>query len=71
MTFRDSDRSNCDIDNLILVTKGENCTLTCLGLRSGDPELTEAGLHVVRLKQAISKRKRKRKKDGEDDESQE
>ena len=68
VTFKDSDKLNCDIDNLLLVTKGENCTLMRLGLRSEDPELTEAGLGVVRLKQAIGKRKRKR--GGEDGESQ-
>ena len=64
VTFKDSDRLNCDISNLILVTKGENCTLTHLGLRSEDPDLTEAGLAVVRLKQAVSKMKRERRKGG-------
>ena len=64
VTFKDSNKLNCDISNLILVTKGENCTLTRLGLRFEDPELTEAGLGVVRLKQAISKRKRKKKRGG-------
>ena len=64
VTFKDSDKLNCDIDNLVLVTKGENCTLTRLGLRSEDPGLTEAGLAVVRLKQAVSRKKRERKKGG-------
>lgn len=32
--------------------------------RLNDEELTEAGLGVVRLKQAISKRKRKKKRGG-------
>lgn len=64
VTFKDSNKLNCDISNLILVTKGENCALTRLGLRFEDPELTEAGLGVVRLKQAISKRKRKKKRGG-------
>ncbi len=64
VTFRDSDRLNCDIDNLILVTKGENCTLTRLGLRSEDPDLTEAGLAVVRLKQAVSRKRREKRKGG-------
>lgn len=60
VTFKDSNKLNCDIGNLLLVTKGENCTLTRLGLRFEDPDLTEAGLGVVRLKQAISKKKRKK-----------
>lgn len=64
VSFKDSNRLNCEIDNLILVTKAENCALTRLGLRSKDPDFTEAGLGVVRLKQAISNRKRKRKKGG-------
>lgn len=64
VTFKDSDRLNCDIENLMLVTKGENCTLTRLGLRSEDPELTEAGLNVVRLKQAVNRKRRERRKGG-------
>lgn len=35
--------------------------LAYLGLRSGDPEPTEAGLGVVRLKQAINKKGREKK----------
>jgi hypothetical protein len=54
---------NCDISNLMLLTKGENAVLTRLGLRSEDPDLTEAGLNLVRLKQA-AKDARKRKKNG-------
>ena len=34
--------------------------LAYLGLRSGDPEPTEAGLGVVRLKQAINKKGREK-----------
>jgi hypothetical protein len=45
----------------MLLTKGENAVLTRLGLRSEDPDLTEAGLNLVRLKQA-AKDARKRKK---------
>lgn len=64
VTFRDSNKLNCDIDNLMLITKGENCTLTRCGYRSEDPELTGVGLQVVRLKQAVSKAKKKRKNGG-------
>lgn len=63
VTFLDSNKLNCDISNLVLVTKGENCVLTRMGLRSEDPDLTGAGISVVRLKQAIrEKRKQKRKR---------
>ena len=61
VTFKDSNKQNCSIDNLMLITKGENCTLTRFGLRSEDPDLTEAGLNLIRLKNA-TKAARKRKK---------
>lgn len=60
--FKDNDKLNCDIENLMLVTKGESCTLTMLGYRFEDPDLTQAGLGVVRLKQAAAKKKKKGKK---------
>lgn len=61
ITFKDGNKLNCGVDNLMLVTKGENAVLTRLGLRSEDPDLTEAGLNLIRLKQA-AKDARKRKK---------
>ena len=60
VTFRDGDKLNCNIDNLMLVTRGENCALTRYGYRSEDPELTDLGLSVIRLKKAV-KEARKRK----------
>ena len=63
VSFKDGNKLNCDISNLMLLTKGENAVLTRLGLRSEDPDLTEAGLNLVRLKQA-AKDARKRKKNG-------
>lgn len=61
VTFKDSNKLNCDIDNLMLITKGENCTLTRLGYRFEDPDLTMAGLRVVQLKQAAAKKRRTKK----------
>ena len=58
VTFKDSDRLNCDIDNLMLVTRGENAALTRLGYRFEDPDLTEAGLNVIRLKNKVKERRR-------------
>lgn len=60
IAFKDSNKLNCDIDNLVMITQGENCTLTRLGYRFEDPDLTMAGLGVVRIKQA-SERRRKEK----------
>ena len=60
VSFKDSNKLNCDIDNLMLITKGENSALTRYGYRFEDPDLTEAGLNVVRLKQAAAKKRRKK-----------
>lgn len=57
VTFKDTDRLNCDIDNLMLVTRGENMALTRLGYRFEDPDLTEAGLNVIRLKNKVKGRR--------------
>lgn len=61
VSFKDSDKLNCDISNLMLITKGENSALTRYGYRFEDPDLTEAGLALVRLKQAAAKKRRKTK----------
>lgn len=53
ISFRDGDRSNCDISNLMLITREESAALTGFGFRSGDPELTDAGLMNIRLREAI------------------
>ena len=59
ISFRDSNRLNCDIDNLMLITKGEGAALTRLGLRSEDPDLTDAGLNLIRLKKAAKDAKKR------------
>ena len=59
VSFKDSDKLNCDISNLMVIRKGENSTLTRLGYRFEDPDLTEAGLNVIRLKQTAAKRRKK------------
>lgn len=61
VTFRDGNKANCDLDNLMLVTRGENATLTKLELRSQDPDLTETGLNLIRLKRAAKDAKKRRK----------
>lgn len=59
ISFLDSNRLNCDIDNLMLITKGEGAALTRLGLRSEDPDLTDAGLNLIRLKKAAKDAKKR------------
>lgn len=61
VSFRDSNRLNCDIDNLMLITKRENSALTGSGYRFEDPALTDAGLAVIRLKQAAKDARKKRR----------
>ena len=57
VTFKDQNPMNCDIENLMLVTRGEHCTMARKNLRSTNPEITEAGLNLVRLDKAIKDRK--------------
>jgi hypothetical protein len=66
VSFRDSNKLNCDISNLMLISMGEHVTLTRLGLRSEDPDLTDAGVALVRLKQTMKKAKKRRGKHGKE-----
>lgn len=47
--FKDSDRSNCSIDNLMMISKQENGAATMRGYRFTDPDLTVAGVRVAKL----------------------
>ena len=49
--FKDGNRQNCSIDNLMLISRAELATMVKKGLISEDPELTETGLAMVRLMQ--------------------
>lgn len=60
VTFKDSNRLNCDISNLMLITKGENSAMNGKGYRYEDPDLTEAALQMIRLKKAVKDRKKKK-----------
>lgn len=64
VTFKDSDRLNCDISNLALVTKGENAALTGFRYRFQDPDLTMAALNMIRLRN-IAKEKRSKREEVE------
>lgn len=59
VSFRDSDPLNCDIDNLMLISKSENARLNRRGLRFEDPDLTDAAVSMVRLEGAIRDRRKK------------
>lgn len=62
IVFRDGNRANCDISNLMMISKQENAALNKLGLRSKDPDLTEAGVNLVRLRLAVKEAKKRKAK---------
>lgn len=59
--FKDGNKMNCDISNLILITKRENVVMNKMGLRSEDPDLTETGVNIARLRLAAKDAKKRRK----------
>ncbi len=63
--FKDKNRLNCDIENLALVTKGENAALARKGYRFEDPDLTMAALNMVRLQNRAKEKRRRGGEEGE------
>lgn len=49
ITFKDNDPLNCDLDNLVMVSRSENAIMNKKHYRSSDPERTMAGLGVAKL----------------------
>lgn len=64
ITFLDGNWQNCDISNLMCISRGANCRANQDGLRfEGNPELTRSGLLASELKtQAITVEKKLRKR---------
>lgn len=60
--FKDGNKSNCELSNLMLISKRENSCLNKWGLRSEDPGLTEAGVNLVKLKNAATDKRKRRKR---------
>lgn len=60
ITFKDKNHANCSIENLTLITKSENAIMNNQGLRSEDPELTETGILLARLKSKVSKKEKQK-----------
>lgn len=58
--FADGNKENCDISNLRMVDKGTNGVLNKMNLRSEDGTLTDTGIAVAKIMQAMNKRKGKR-----------
>lgn len=62
VAFKDSNPLNCDIDNLMLVTRAQHAVMCRKGYRSGDPDLTEVGAALAALEIEVNKKKKERKK---------
>jgi len=54
--FGDKNNRNFDINNLLLVTRGELATLNRYSLIKNDTEITKVGINIVKVKHAISRR---------------
>ncbi|ECC5188170.1 hypothetical protein CS238_22180 [Salmonella enterica] len=53
----DDDRRNCDIDNLMLVTKADNAVMN-RWYAGSSPEYRQASLAMAQIKMAITRRRR-------------
>lgn len=60
--FKNGDKTNPDISNLLLVTRGELARMNQKGLISTDPTQTEVGQNIARLILATAKRKKERRR---------
>lgn len=60
--FKNGDRTNPDVSNLLIVSRAELARMNQKGLISTDPAHTEVGQNIARLILATAKRKKERKK---------
>ena len=56
--FKDSDINNCELDNLMCISKAESAIMCRLGLRSKNKEITEVGHSLAKLMMATSNRQK-------------
>lgn len=56
--FLDSDTTNFDIDNLMLVTDSELLILNRHGLKHNDADITKTGVTIAKLIEGINRKKR-------------
>lgn len=59
--FIDGDKTNCDIENLVMVSKAEHLRLTKLGYNDTDPELKPSVLALAKLETKTFEVQNKRK----------
>lgn len=56
--FKDGDRFNIRPENLILVTKGEHCSLNAKKLRTSNADITEAALNIIKIDNLVKERRK-------------
>ena len=59
ISFKDGNHYNCNIENLMCITRGENAILNNQNLRSESAELTETALALAKVKHKIQQTKNK------------
>lgn len=64
LIFKDGDKNNCDVSNLLLITRGELAVMNKRGLCTQNAEATEAGLLLANYIRAATARKKRRPKHG-------
>lgn len=62
--FRDGNKQNVSIENLILIKKSVNAVLNHTGLMAHNGEMKDAAIKLAELKIETSKARKRRKKDG-------
>ena len=60
LLFKDGDRGNCDVSNLLLASRGELGAMNRNGLYAPIPETLEARLALTRYRRAVDARKKRR-----------
>lgn len=58
VSFKDGDKTNCGIDNLMLISRAENALLNTRKLRFDRAEATEVGLAVAKMHVQIQKKRK-------------
>lgn len=58
VVFADGNKQNCDIDNLLLVSRGELALMNKMHLFSSDAEMTRTGTYVAKMIKLLNERKK-------------
>ena len=60
LIFRDNDKTNVALDNLLLISRGENAVLNYIGLSNTVDEAKDAAVNYAKLSNLISKKRKKK-----------